>query len=210
MHEIAVNLLSGNLEWARLQIWELYRRLFESKASVPQQRRALRYAIILDPEDHRQNRFLGECWAKEEGRGSTKALHCFETACNLRRDFPPYVANLGWTMLARGEEGAGAFLSKLQLLEQDCPQAINGHVRLIGSDCLNLCGKEDQAAALRMEKIGAGSRDATFYADEAKARLEAGDATGALGILVLVEKNGCANDYTTAIQASALRRNDAN
>ena len=61
-------------------------------------------------------------------------------------------------------------------------------------------GKGDQAAALRMEKIRAGSRNVVFYADEAKARLEAGDASGALEILVLVQCPG--NRWTGQVEST--------
>jgi hypothetical protein len=150
LQEIAANLLSGNLEWAIQQIERLYMHLFNSKAPIAQLRAALQYAAILDPDDHKVQRFLGECRAQEEGRGSPTALACFEKACALQREFPPYWANLGRTMLARGKEGASAFLNRLNLLEQDCPEAIDEHVRAIQLDCLKLSGKGEQAAVLRM------------------------------------------------------------
>jgi hypothetical protein len=73
-------------------------------------------------------------------------------------------------------------------------------VRAIQSDCYKLVGDKEQAAALRMAKIHAGSRNAVFYNDEAKARLAAGDTQGARAVLDLADKNGCANDYTAAIR----------
>ncbi len=203
---IAVKLLTGNLEWARNRIKDLYEYLHQSRAPIGQLRRALEYAAILDPDDHKVQRFLGECWAKEEGRGSPKALKCFEEACRLRRDFPPYWANIGRTLLAQGKAGAIVFLKELEALEIDCPHAIDDHVRSIQSDCLELTGQGDQAGALRMAMIQSGSRNPAFYSDEAKARLDAGDAEGALKILDLAERNGCANDFTASIRASVLQQ----
>ncbi|RQT42600.1 hypothetical protein DF050_37630 [Burkholderia cepacia] len=59
-----------------------------------------------------------------------------------------------------------------------------------------------------MAQINAGSRNGVFYADEAKARLDAGNAQGTLEILDLAEKNGAASAYTQAIRASALQQTD--
>ena len=205
---IAVELLTGNREWAKQRIEALYRYRFKSGAPIILQRQALEYWAALAPEDHMVQRFLGECWAKEDGRGSAKALRCFEAACRLRRDFPQYWANLGRTMLAQGEAGALDFLRRLADLEQDCPDAINDHVRAIQSDCFKKVGNPKQAAALRMAKINAGSRNAAFYNDEAKARLDAGDTGGALEILDSADKNGAASEYTESVRATVLQQTD--
>ncbi len=66
----------------------------------------------------------------------------------------------------------------------------------------------EQAAALRMAKINAGSRNSVFYAEEAKARQAAGDSSGALEILDLAVKNGCDDEYTKAIRASIFWKTD--
>ena len=66
----------------------------------------------------------------------------------------------------------------------------------------------NQATSLRMAKINAGSRNAAFYADEGKARLDAGDTEGALQILDLAVKNGAADEYTESIRASVLQQTD--
>ena len=206
VHRIAVQLLSGNLEWAFRRIERLYTNLYESRAPVAELRAALEYAEILRPDDPKVLRFIGECWVKEEGRASTRALRYFEKACLARRDFPPNWANLGRALLAQGSEGAGAFLQQLESLEKDCPEAIDDYVRAVQADCLELTGQAGQATDLRMEKITAGSRHPALYADEAKARLEAGDAAGALEILDLADRRGCSDKYTDSIRASVLQR----
>ncbi|HKS41759.1 MAG TPA: hypothetical protein VJX74_14185, partial [Blastocatellia bacterium] len=76
----------------------------------------------------------------------------------------------------------------------------------IRANTLQQSGQAKQAAALRMEKIRTGSRNAVFYNDEAKARLDTGDTQGALEILDLAARNGCADDFTEAIRASVLRK----
>jgi hypothetical protein len=205
---VAVELLSGDMEWARKRMATFQEHLFRTKAPLSQQLAALEYRAVLDPDDHAVQRFLGECWQKMEGIRSNKALTCFERACLLRRDFPPYWANLGRAVLARGLEDAKHYLSRLDLLEAECPSAIDDHVRLIKSACLKRIGAPGKAAALRMARITAGSRNAAFYSDEAKARLDAHDVAGALEILDLADTNCGPNDYTTAIRASALQLSD--
>jgi predicted phosphodiesterase len=208
LQEIAVELLTGNLAWARQHMKRRNEYLHKINAPTIKLREVLEYRAVLDPNDHAVQRFLGQCWQKEEGRGSDRALHSFERACLLRRDFPPYWADLGKTLLARGCDGASDFLTRLELLEQECPIAINDHVRAIQADCLKLIGDEGGAAALRMEQIHARSRHAAFYSCEANARLAAGDSTGALDILDLAEKNGVTNDHTLSIRATVLQQTD--
>ncbi|RJR41656.1 MAG: hypothetical protein C4576_17510, partial [Desulfobacteraceae bacterium] len=208
VQEIAVELLTGNHEWACRRIERLYDFLYKSGAPVQKQRRALEYFAVLDPESHKVQRFLGECFQKEQGLGSKKALICFKKACDLRPDFPPYWANLGKALLSRGNEGAREFLSGLESVERNCPQAIDDHVHAIKCRCFEVSGHPEKAKALRMEKINAGSGNAAFYADEARARLNAGDSAGAMEILDKAERNGCANEYTTSIRASVLQQID--
>ena len=88
--------------------------------------------------------------------------------------------------------------------ECDCPDEYTESIRA------SVLQRTDpaQATALRMAKINAGSRDSAFYADEAKARLDAGDTAGALELLDLADKNGAANEYTESIRASVLQQTD--
>ena len=111
-------------------------------------------------------------------------------------------------MLERGRNAAVDYLARLESLEQDYPQAIDDHVRAIEADCLVLAGYAERASALRLAKIEEGSRHAAFYNDEAKARLDSGDVSGALAILDRADKNGGADKFTDAIRASALRQSD--
>ncbi|WP_200961181.1 metallophosphoesterase, partial [Acidovorax sp. Root217] len=206
VQSIAVELITGNLEWARQRMKALGDYLHKTRAPNAELLKVLEYRAVLDPDDHAVQRFLGECWAREEGNGSTKALKCFEAACSLRRDFPQYWANLGRTLLAQGNAGALDFLQRLEVLEKDSPQAINDHVHSIQADCLKLVALPAQATALRMAKISAGSRNPTFYNNEAKVRLDADDTEGALEILDLAERNHADSEYTQSIRASALQK----
>jgi predicted MPP superfamily phosphohydrolase len=208
IQDIAVELLTGNKAWAQQRIEQLYNHLHKIRAPIAQLRATLEYAAHLNPDDHKVQRFLGECWAKEESWSSNKALECFENACRLNPSFPQYWANLGKALLKQGRDGAEDFLNRLVNLEREHPKAIDDHVRSIKADCFNLVGDPQQAAALRMEKINTNSRNAAFYADEAKARLDAGNAAGALEILDKAEQNGCANEYTQSIRANVLQQTD--
>jgi len=64
------------------------------------------------------------------------------------------------------------------------------------------------AAALRMEKITAGSRNSVFYNEEAMARLRVGNLQGALDILDLADKNCGPDDFTTSIRTTILQQTD--
>ena len=205
---IAVDLLRGNAEWARRTMKDLQERLFARGAPREEQLAALLYRAALDENDHAVQRFLGECWQKVEGAASQKALECFENACRLNPDYPQYLANLGKTLLARGPQGASAFLSRVALAERDYPRAIDSFVRAIQAHCFAMMGATQPAAALRMTEIRAGSRNAAFYNDEAKARLDAGDATGALEVLDLAQTHGAVDNYTWSIRASVLQQSD--
>ena len=59
-----------------------------------------------------------------------------------------------------------------------------------------------------MEIIGAGSRKAAFYVQEAKVRGVGGNLTGALEILDLADKNGCADDFTRSMRSTILQQTD--
>lgn len=203
---IAVDLLSGNEEWALRRIKGLYEYLYRNSAPVHEQRKVLEYWTILDPNEPKAQRFLGECWIKEEGKASTKALACFENACRLNPDFPQYWTNLGRSLLAQGEDGAQDFLNRLEKLESLCPQAINDFARSVQAHCLTRVGESAAASTLRMRMIAQGSRDPVFYNDEAQARLEANDEKGALEILRLATQRSCTDDFTDAIHANALQK----
>ncbi|MBJ6726551.1 hypothetical protein [Geomesophilobacter sediminis] len=205
---VAVELLAGNLEWARHRIERYSFHLYDTNAPISKQREALEYWVVLEPDNNKLHCFLGQCWQKEEGTGSQKALDCFKEACRLREDYPPNWANLGKALLARGRDGAVDFLQRLERVEKDCPQAIDGHVRAIQANCYKLAGKDVEAAALRMERIRGGSLDAIFYNDEARARLAAGNPSGALEILDLADKTGCADEFTAGIRYTIFQQTD--
>ena len=106
VQEVAVELLSGKLDWALKKIQRFYEHLYQTKAPVPEQAKALEYWLALDPQEHKAWRFLGECHTKMAGWGSAKALHCFEQACKLLPSYPKYWANLGRAMREHGPDSA--------------------------------------------------------------------------------------------------------
>ncbi|AEJ02124.1 metallophosphoesterase [Nitrosomonas sp. Is79A3] len=205
VHEIAIDLLGGNEGWAVARITKLYEHLFKNRAPIIEQRKVLQYWVKLAPDEPKAWRFLGECWAKEEGWASANALLSFEQACQWSASFPQSWANLGKCLLAQGEDGAKAFLLRLAVLAQDYPQAIDDFVISVQLNCLMRLGEHAMASQLRMERINDGSLHAAFYNDEAKARLNANDARGALQILDLAQKRNCFDDVTAAIRSSALQ-----
>jgi predicted phosphodiesterase len=204
VQEIALDLLSGNEAWAIARIAKLANFLFTSGAPIKEQRLVHEYWVALAPDNPFALRYLGECWAKEEGWASEKAAKCFEKACKNEPGFPKHWANLGKCLLAQGDEGARTFLLRLAVLGQDYPQAIDDHVIAVQLNCLIRLGEHAMASRLRMEKIQEGSLNAAFYSDEAKARLNAGDHHGALQILDLAQQRHCTNNVTDAIRSSAL------
>jgi len=208
VRDIAVDLLHTNLEWAKKRMKNLCDDLFNTKAPNLNLLAALQFRAVLDPKDHQVQRFLGETYQKEEGKKSKNALDCFEKACELRRDFPPYWANLGNALIAKGRDGAIDFLSRLELLELDHPEAINQHVRSIKAICLTMTNDPEEARILRMTQINAGTSNPAFYNDEAKVRVANGDIVGALKMLNLAEERGFVNDYTKSIRANILQDTD--
>ncbi len=201
---ISVKLLTGNQAWARKRIRFLYEHLHRSNAPLNQLRQALAYAAILDPENSRIHRFLGECWAKEKGWASKEALNCFETACRLQGDFPAYWADLGKALLAQGQAGAADFLSRVQKLRKERPRVIDDYVIAVEADCLTALGRGGEASALRMKKIDSRNASPVFYVNEAQARIRAADYAGALAIVGEAKKNRAYDAYTARVHAQAL------
>ena len=116
IHEIAIDLLSGHEEWALGRITKLYDRLFKSGAPIGEQRKVLEYWVKLDPNEPKAWRFLGECWAKEEGWFSAKALDCFENVFRLAAGNPAFY-NVEAQALLAANDAAGA-LALLDLAQQ--------------------------------------------------------------------------------------------
>jgi len=203
VQDIAVDLLDDNLAWAREQMKRFYKQLFKSNAPIEKQITALEYRAKLEPKSHRVQRFLGEAYRQKHGKSSQKALECFERACELRRDYPQYWANLGNALLAQGREAAQDFLDRLDSLEDEHPRATDAYVRAIQAKCMDRVGNTSDASELRMSKIEDGSQYAAFYNDEAKARLEAGDPEGAIDILDLAEENCDENSEILSVSDAA-------
>ena len=82
----------------------------------------------------------------------------------------------------------------------------NEYTEAIRAKTLEATGRGEEASKLRRAKIEAGSHHAAFYNDEARWLLDAHqDAAGALVLLDRAERAGCADVYTEAIRASALK-----
>jgi predicted Zn-dependent protease len=205
VQEVAVELLSGKLDWALKKIQGFYQHLFQSHAPVTEQAKALEYWLALDPDEPKAWRFLGEYHVKQDGWGSAKALDCFEQACKLLPGFPQYWANLGRAMRAHGPDSAAAFLQRLEQVERDHPQAINNHVQAVRVDCEKAAGNTGAGRKIHQQAIAAGSDNAAFYAGEAKALWAEGQPQAALALLQQAKKLHCDDDVTRAIEADLLQ-----
>ncbi|WP_338848326.1 metallophosphoesterase [Massilia sp. W12] len=205
IHGIAVELLSGKLDWALRKIRNLYTHLYQSRAPRKEQMRVLEYWLHLDPDEARAWRFLGECHVKNDGWDSADALHCFKKACEIQKDFPPLWTNLGRALLAQGAAGAQAFLDEIEKLEREYPQGIDQHVLAVKADCLSATGQAEQARQLRRQQINAGSKHATFYNDEARALHAEGKSEAALALLQEARRRDCTDAKTHAIESSILQ-----
>jgi len=204
MEEWIGHLTGKEIGWSNEALWAIYHRRRNGEESIARQQEVLQLLVNIHPHEHKALRFLGECVKVTKGAGCDESLQAFERALELYPEFPPYLANLGKTLLARGKTGAEAFLHRLDEHEKRYPQAVDGHVEAIKADCLNLIGNIKEASEQRQKTIADGSRDAAFYADEAKYQLEHGHAHEALRLLNLARERRCANDYTEHIRANAL------
>lgn len=122
--------------------------------------------------------------------------------------YPQCWANLGRALRERGPAGAQEFLTRLEVVERDYPQAINNHVRAIQSDCLVATGQIAQARRQRQQAIQLGTEDIAFFADEAKASLAENNPAAAIAVLDKARQLGISNDYSEAIYANALEAAD--
>ena len=80
------------------------------------------------------------------------------------------------------------------------------HTEAIRADLLQRSGQGGEASALRRRHIDAGSRNAVFYADEARYLADTNRLEEALALLERAAGNGAANDHTEAIRADLLQR----
>ena len=199
--EIAPELLGRRPDETHAALWRLeeqFNRAGASKKACS----ILEYLLKVAPDDHKAMRFLGEYRQKLYGRKDSKALSLFREATRINPGFPQYWANYGNAAIAAGGEALRSFLEELEAAP---PQAVDDHVAAVQAKALETTGCGEEASKLRRAKIEAGSRNATFYNDEAKWLLGAHrDAAGALALLDWAERAGCANEYTAAIRATAL------
>lgn len=205
VQEVAVELLSGKLDWALKKIQSFDDHLRKSGAPIEEQAKALEYWLALDPQEAKAWRFLGECYTKQEGWDSAKALECFENASKLSPSLPHNWANLGRAMRAHGPDSARAFLQRLEQVEREHPEAINNHVQAVRADCEKTIGDLEAARITRQRAFATGKADAAFYAEEAKALWAEGQPEAALALLQQAKKLACDDDITLAIEADLLQ-----
>ncbi len=158
-------------------------------------RRVLELLVSADDGDHMSHRFLGERIEKLEGRGAASAVPHYEKAYDLKPSFAPYVNNL------------------MRYLEEDDPQqcvaigekaiadgVANDYTPAILAKALEKLGRDDEASALRQERIEAGTRDPVFYNDEAVLLDKQGRKDEALRVLALAFDLGADDHHSRAIR----------
>lgn len=202
IQDISVELLGGNVDWAKKRMELFNHHLFKMNAPLEDQIKSLEYTIVLDPMDHKALRFLGESYTKKNGPKSNDALTCFEKACDLEPSFSPYLANLGKALFSRGKEGAHLFVQRINAFEKNYPSAVSDHVKSIECNCLELLGEYEKASDIRRKYISLNSKNPAFYADEAKSLNKNGNREEALKVLDLARTNNCENDYIINVRST--------
>ena len=203
VEEIAPTLFGRRPEETVKTLWRMEERLIAQKQD-DKVRIVLEYLLKVSPNDHRAMRFLGECRRRLFGPKDQEALKLFRQATRIDPGFPQYWANYGHASIAsEDKETLCEFLAEVKVAPES---ARDDHVVAIQSTALEAAGCDDEAAALRQEKIAAGSRHPAFYANHAKWLLDKkDDANAALRVLDQARQQNCANNFTEAIYATALK-----
>jgi len=183
-------------------LWRISGNLFRARR-YGDDLKVLELSVKLSPEDSKAQNFLGNRLEKVKGKGNAQALTHYQKAFRLAPARPESLANLGRCLLARKE--VDTYLAEVEGLPPATREtAMNDYNRAIYADALARRGRGAEASKIRMTAIEAGSKHASYYADEARWLHKQGQSQEALRILNLAEKNGAANDHTRAIQASIL------
>jgi hypothetical protein len=200
--EIAAELLGRRPDEAAALLWSI-EEAFNRKNDSKRVCMVLEYLLQVVPTDTKAMRFLGEARRKLYGKTDARALMLFRDAVRYSPNYPHYWANYGHAAIACGAEALCSFLEDIANAP---PSAINDQVATVYASALQATGSVEAASTLRQEKIAAGSNSPFFYADEAKWLLdEQHDPEGALAVLELAHKHGCADDVTEAIRSTALQ-----
>lgn len=114
-----------------------------------------------------------------------------------------YSDHAKWLLDKKGD--ADAALKVLdQARQRDCA---DDFTEAAYASALEVAGRDDEAVALRLEKIAAGSRDAAFYNNHARWLLDKkGDAEAALEVLKQALQRGATDEVTATIRHRAMQR----
>lgn len=196
VEDLVDHLAGKQMGWSTEALWTICYRRRDSHESTARLQEILQLLVHVNPRDHKAMRFLGECFQQTIGAGCIEAQHAFERALELDPSFPPYLANLGKTLLAQGQHSAKVFIDRLGQHREDYPKSVDGHVWAIEADCLVLCGKAQEASALRQSAIQEHMSGPVFYNDEAQYQSAQGRPNEAIRLLRLAIKRGYADKYT--------------
>lgn len=198
--------LGENREWAAKRLENYNKHILGRKCSTEELRKVLELRAVFEPENAAIQRFIGQCFQKEEGDASENALLHLTNSCDLSPGHPNNWADLGKTLLARGAEGAATFLDKTEEVAKYYPNAISDVVRAIQCKCLEIIGREKDASNIRTHQIQKKTRHPAFYSDEVKTKLYEGELEQAQKILELAEQNYCFDETMQWQRAKILKQ----
>lgn len=166
-------------------------------------KRVLELWLALDPQADNAHRYLGATIERLYGQGHDEALEHHLKAYHLKSTYPPYLSNVGRCYRARKEYGK--FVALVDgLTERERRNQLDEYGTVMYAECLAKVGRGAEASAIRQEQISHRSRNAVFYAEEARYLGGKGEWDRALAILDQADKHHASNAHTLAIRATAL------
>ena len=210
MEDWIYHLRGSEIGWSNEALWAIYHRRRSGSESIARQQEVLQLLVNIFPSECKAWRFLGECMQKTQSKGCDDALQAFERALELDPNFPPYLANVGQTLLAQGKAGAKKFLHRMETYQKQYPKAVNDYVLSIQNRCVEEAFNAEEASTQRLQAIEDGSVNSTFYNEEAIHQLmQEADPVKALYLLDLATKrNVSADDYSYSIRGQVLEKLD--
>ncbi|MCP4656708.1 MAG: tetratricopeptide repeat protein [bacterium] len=158
-------------------------------------RRVLELLLAADENDHMSHRFLAEAIEKLEERGSPAAFPHYEKAYELKPSFAPYVNNL-MRYLETGDPQRCVAIGEKAI----AGGVADDYILAVLAKVLEGLGREDEASALRQERIEAKTQHPAIYNDEAVLLDKQGRKDEALRVLALAFERGLANPHIRSVR----------
>nr|VFK37919.1 MAG: hypothetical protein BECKTC1821E_GA0114239_1001147 [Candidatus Kentron sp. TC] len=193
--------LLGRDTRSQLERWSV--RLHERR-DYRSNRYVLGLLTMLDPNNHRAHRFLGEAIERLKGRGAEAALEHYLRARDLYPSFPPYLANVGRNLINRREYERFVKLVD-ELAPRDRQKAVDAYIHGLYGKCKERMGKGKAASLYRRGLIREDRATVSLYNDEAVYLRKRQRYTEALAILDEANERGIMDDHSWAIRADILQ-----